>query len=229
MIGEKIRKARQDKGLSIDSLVEISKVSRPMIWKVEKNLTNPSVRILEKLCKSLGINLKDLFKEDSKSKYTNVILDNMKVKKTSKKAASPDKQKKSKLSTAGEVISSVEKELTIEEKIKAENKKEPIKQGLVFNKEQLLALAELQLYTQENSLPCFEILVNIPNYLNEKVFTRKELDALKSIVFYIASNKFDGTDIDKVAKELKDFLLAHGESEVKVILSFNKSDDSEVA
>lgn len=224
MIGEKIRKARQDKGLSIDSLVEISKVSRPMIWKVEKNLTNPSVRILEKLCKSLGINLKDLFKEDSKSKYTNVILDNMKVKKTSKKAASPDKEKKSKIATAGEVISLVEKELTIEEKIKAENKKETIKQGLVFNKEQLLVLAELQAYTLKNSLPCFKLLVNIPSYLNEKVFNKKELEALKEIVFYIASKTFENTDIDKAAKEIKDFLLENGQGEVQ-ILSMNKFDE----
>lgn len=146
-----------------------------------------------------------------------------------KKNVVPGKEKKSKITTAGEVISSVEKELTIEEKIKAENKKASLKDGLVFNKQQLLALAELQAYTLENTLPCFEILVNIPNYLNEKVFTRKELDALKSIVFYIASNKFENTDIDKVASEIRDFFLANGESEVKVILSFNKSDDSEVA
>jgi len=217
MIGQALNKIRKEKNLSLDELAKLSTISKRMIWNIEKDLNSPTIALLEKICTALKINLKDLFKEDSKSKYTNVILDNMKE--TTKKTKSIAKEKKPK---------AMKKTETVEQKILTENKKAPLKEGLIFNKKQLLALAELQAYTLENHLPCFEILVNIPNYLNEKVFTRKELDALKSIVFYIASQKFKNTDIDKVAKELKDFLLVHGESEVKVINSFN-SDDSEVA
>lgn len=79
-------------------------------------------------------------------------------------------------------------------------------------------------YTLKNSLPCFKLLVNIPSYLNEKVFNKKELEALKEIVFYIASKTFENTDIDKAAKEIKDFLLENGQGEVQ-ILSMNKFDE----
>lgn len=198
-----------------------AKNSTEVIW-----LNIPSELSLNFINKDFLWSIKDGFLEINEAKF---LSKNLKAMQLDKKSPGVTKEKKSKIATAGEVISSVEKSLTVEEKIKAENKKPALKDGLVFNKQQLLALAELQAYTLENTLPCFEILVNIPGYLNEKVFNEKELKALKSIVFYMAKNTFENTDIHLVAQEIRDFLLANGQSEVQVILSFNKSNDSEVA
>ena len=81
MIGEKLRIEREKKGLSLVKLSLVSGVSRSQIWKVEKNLIKPTLYILEKLANGLQINLKNLLEKDSKSKYTNTIIENMEVKK----------------------------------------------------------------------------------------------------------------------------------------------------
>lgn len=235
MITDRIAKKTKSINVEFDTtkaIIRQVKKETKLSYRFEKNKDSQILIIIPNefvnnfLDKEFLLAIQDGFLEIKENKYLGKIKESMQL---DKKSPGVTKEKKSKLTAAGEVIFSVEKSLTVEEKIKAENKKPSLKDGLVFNKQQLLALAELQAYTLENTLPCFEILVNIPNYLNEKVFNEKELKALKSIVFYMAKNTFSNTDIHLVAQEIRDFLLANGQSEVQVILSFNKSNDSEVA
>lgn len=52
-----LKKAREDKGLSVYKLSEITKLSDVTIFNIEKNVTNGNIDSITKLIKALDINL----------------------------------------------------------------------------------------------------------------------------------------------------------------------------
>ncbi len=63
-IGEKLRKLRQEKGLSLDELATITQSSKSYLWELEKGTKNPSAEKLSELAKYFGVTLDYLMKED---------------------------------------------------------------------------------------------------------------------------------------------------------------------
>lgn len=65
MIGDNIRKIRELKGLSINALAKMSKMSAGYLSDIEKNnKTNPTIELLEKIAKALGVQVEDFYKKD---------------------------------------------------------------------------------------------------------------------------------------------------------------------
>ena len=62
-IGKKLREVRQNKKLSVYKLSKLSDVSENYIHELEKGISQPSVYILEKVLKPLGITLVEFFNE----------------------------------------------------------------------------------------------------------------------------------------------------------------------
>lgn len=60
-----IRKYRQRKGWSQERLAEASGLHRTYVSGVERGARNPTVKIVGKLAKALGVKAADLFKEQS--------------------------------------------------------------------------------------------------------------------------------------------------------------------
>ncbi|RDW15655.1 helix-turn-helix domain-containing protein [Oceanobacillus chungangensis] len=64
MIGEKIKKLRQDKKLSISELAERAGVAKSYLSSIERNLqSNPSIQFIEKISSVLGVSVNDLIKD----------------------------------------------------------------------------------------------------------------------------------------------------------------------
>ena len=61
LIGEQVRRARQDKGLSLSALSEMADVSLGAISNLERGASSPSIRTLLSVTGALGISLGDLF------------------------------------------------------------------------------------------------------------------------------------------------------------------------
>ncbi|MGY0693514.1 helix-turn-helix domain-containing protein [Virgibacillus sp. FSP13] len=65
MIGEKIKKLRQDKKMSISELAEKAGVAKSYLSSIERNLqTNPSIQFVEKIGAVLGVSANDLIRDD---------------------------------------------------------------------------------------------------------------------------------------------------------------------
>ncbi|MRX72601.1 helix-turn-helix domain-containing protein [Bacillus lacus] len=65
MIGERIRKYRKEKNLSLSELAERANVAKSYLSSIERNLqSNPSVQFLEKVSAVLGISVKTLINEE---------------------------------------------------------------------------------------------------------------------------------------------------------------------
>jgi putative transcriptional regulator len=64
MLNEKMRQARQQKGLSQTELAKIIGVSRQTVNMIENGDYNPTIALCLKLCKALDKTLNDLFWED---------------------------------------------------------------------------------------------------------------------------------------------------------------------
>lgn len=60
--GEKIRKLRIERGLSQEKLASLSGLHRTYVGAIERGERNVSFRNIEKLAKTLKINLEDLFR-----------------------------------------------------------------------------------------------------------------------------------------------------------------------
>ena len=62
-IGENIKKYRNKQGLSQEDFAKISGVKYTTLTKIESNvIKKPSVLIMAKLAKTLGVNIEDLIK-----------------------------------------------------------------------------------------------------------------------------------------------------------------------
>lgn len=65
--GEKLRKLRQDKKMSLDEMAEATKSSKSYLWELEKGTKNPSAEKLAELAKFFGVTLDYLMdKEDNR-------------------------------------------------------------------------------------------------------------------------------------------------------------------
>jgi|FLOH01.1.fsa_nt_gi XRE family transcriptional regulator, regulator of sulfur utilization len=64
-IGQKIKKLRASKKLTLDQLAIISGVSKSMLSQIERNKTNPTVGILWSLTQALDIEIGDLLTSDT--------------------------------------------------------------------------------------------------------------------------------------------------------------------
>ncbi|GAA1642189.1 helix-turn-helix domain-containing protein [Actinoplanes couchii] len=56
-----LRAVRDDRGLSVNRLAELSGVSRAMITKIEGGQAQPTAALLGRLCAALGLTLSELF------------------------------------------------------------------------------------------------------------------------------------------------------------------------
>ncbi|MDY0393247.1 helix-turn-helix domain-containing protein [Virgibacillus halophilus] len=61
MIGEKIKRLRKIKNMSISELAERANVAKSYLSSIERNIqTNPSIQFIEKISAVLGISVNDL-------------------------------------------------------------------------------------------------------------------------------------------------------------------------
>ena len=62
-IGKQLAELRQQKGLTIRQLAELSGVNYSNIGKIERGAYNVSIDILSKICNSIDVNIQLIFKE----------------------------------------------------------------------------------------------------------------------------------------------------------------------
>ena len=55
MLGDELRKARKDAGLSQEKLASKAGVHRTYVSLLERNLKSPTVDVLLRLCKAMGV------------------------------------------------------------------------------------------------------------------------------------------------------------------------------
>jgi len=63
-VGAKLKKAREDRGVSGRALALKVGVVPSQISKIENGVTNPSLDLLQRLCDALSISLSDFFAEE---------------------------------------------------------------------------------------------------------------------------------------------------------------------
>lgn len=64
ILGEKIRKLRKEKGLTLDKLAELTESSKSYIWELEnKNPPRPSAEKLSRIAEKLGTTIEYLMDE----------------------------------------------------------------------------------------------------------------------------------------------------------------------
>lgn len=63
-LGSRLQRLRLDEGLSQEELADRANVHRTYVSGVERGVRNPTVTVLEKLAKGLGVSLKDLLTFD---------------------------------------------------------------------------------------------------------------------------------------------------------------------
>ena len=61
-LGEIIFKIREKRGLTQERLSLLSDINRTYLFRIEKGLANPSVKILNKICRVLKIKICNLLK-----------------------------------------------------------------------------------------------------------------------------------------------------------------------
>ena len=64
MLNERMREARQQKGISQTELAKLIGVSRQTVNMIENGDYNPTIALCLKICKALDKTLNDLFWED---------------------------------------------------------------------------------------------------------------------------------------------------------------------
>lgn len=72
-IGKNIKKIREAKGLSAKEVITAIDMSAPMYSRIENGKTEPSLTTLEKIAKSLGVSLSELFEADDKMSDVNSL------------------------------------------------------------------------------------------------------------------------------------------------------------
>ena len=68
-IGNKIKKLRTQKGLTLEELASRSELTKGFLSQLERNLTSPSIDSLNDILEALGTNLAEFFQEDKDEKY----------------------------------------------------------------------------------------------------------------------------------------------------------------
>jgi transcriptional regulator with XRE-family HTH domain len=57
-----LRRLREERGLSQEEFAECAGLHRTYVSMIERQMRNPTVDVLEKICVALGVELVDLFK-----------------------------------------------------------------------------------------------------------------------------------------------------------------------
>ncbi len=74
-VGERLRTLRTERGLSQEQLALMADVTPSYIGQIERNVKNPTVRILERICSTIDVTLCDFFVYDAKTTdYDNLTL-----------------------------------------------------------------------------------------------------------------------------------------------------------
>ncbi|MFY4776291.1 helix-turn-helix domain-containing protein [Metabacillus sp. RGM 3146] len=75
MIGQRIRKYRKEKNLSLSELADRAGVAKSYLSSIERNLqSNPSVQFLDKISSVLGVSVNTLLnEEDDDSTYSSQL------------------------------------------------------------------------------------------------------------------------------------------------------------
>lgn len=60
-LGNKIQKLRKEVGLTQEEFAEKLNISRTHIGHIEQGRKSPSIKLMEKIAKSLGVKVKDIF------------------------------------------------------------------------------------------------------------------------------------------------------------------------
>ena len=72
MVGDRIKKLREQKGLTINELSQLSNVSKSYISSIERGIQkNPSIKVLKKIAKTLNTSLETILSYDKRE----IILD----------------------------------------------------------------------------------------------------------------------------------------------------------
>lgn len=69
VVGQNIKRIRDDKGLSLDKLSQLTDVSKSMLGQIERGESSPSINILWKIAQGLKINLNSLILEEKQEYY----------------------------------------------------------------------------------------------------------------------------------------------------------------
>jgi XRE family transcriptional regulator, master regulator for biofilm formation len=70
LIGERVKKFRKEKNLSISELAVITGVAKSYISSIERNIkSNPSIHILEKIAEGLDVPLLSILSENETAGY----------------------------------------------------------------------------------------------------------------------------------------------------------------
>lgn len=65
LIGEKIKRLRNEKDLSISELAEKAGVAKSYLSSIERNIqSNPSIQFIEKIGQVLGVSVNELLRDD---------------------------------------------------------------------------------------------------------------------------------------------------------------------
>ncbi len=60
-LGKHIKALRQEKGITQEQLAELLSISRTHMGHIEQGRKSPSLDLLEKIAKKLGVKVKDIF------------------------------------------------------------------------------------------------------------------------------------------------------------------------
>ncbi|WP_026896096.1 helix-turn-helix domain-containing protein [Clostridiisalibacter paucivorans] len=69
MIGDKIRKIRQQKGLTLNEIANGTNLTASYISQIERNITEPSISSLRKIASILNVPIYIFFSDDDKEKF----------------------------------------------------------------------------------------------------------------------------------------------------------------
>ena len=74
MIGEKIKKYRHEKGISLTELADRSNVSKSYLNSLERNIKdNPSINLIKRIAKELDIDIANILDEEDLNKKTSKL------------------------------------------------------------------------------------------------------------------------------------------------------------
>ena len=65
LLGKNVQRLRLARGLSQEDLADEAEVHRTYVSQVERGLRNPTITIIAKLAKGLGVTIQDLFASPS--------------------------------------------------------------------------------------------------------------------------------------------------------------------
>jgi transcriptional regulator with XRE-family HTH domain len=71
-IGEKVRKIRKEKGLSIMDLKEKTGLSKSTISDLENDKSSPTIDTLQKIADALDVDVRDFFEDNTEKQSANI-------------------------------------------------------------------------------------------------------------------------------------------------------------